>query len=321
MRKLGLVLLALAALSGARALAENASEIALTPMPPLMEEWEYGEVTEPFWRAQAPDGGDAEIDPTAVPQKGPAATRAMAQLLSTPQPGAKVLMTYYPGVRVQVVRQADTEYVQVNVGNRPGTLTGYMRAEDLAFTEAGVRSIQPALVNWMDERWWEEPDTQPHVYSYMDELSQDMGLYGLHSVLGVSEDGWLHVIEKDGEPSGATGFVYRGAETGVMVTGEMPYIYTLPAQDELPFDEAIEWAKATMLADGALDYSNEPVTQQWLDRCTVRIHALTYPDGTLMYNIEFRYNLCDESTSEDFYAGITLYVEGKTVLRHSYGKG
>ena len=66
-------------------------------------------------------------DPTATVQKGVAATGVMAQLLSTPQPGAKVLMTYYPGVRVQVVRRAGAEYVQVNVGNRPGTLTGYMR--------------------------------------------------------------------------------------------------------------------------------------------------------------------------------------------------
>ena len=44
---------------------------------------------------------------TAVPQKGAAATLAMAQLFSTPQPGAKVLMTYYPGVpQVRRAREA-----------------------------------------------------------------------------------------------------------------------------------------------------------------------------------------------------------------------
>ena len=327
MRKsvLALLALVLAAIPGVCALAEGA-EIAVTPVPAMTEEWEYGEATDPIVPAMAapqeaeiPAEAAVAIDQTAVPQKGPAATRVMTQLLGAPQSGAAVLMTYYPGVRVQVVRQADAEYVQVNVGNRPGTLTGYMRASDLSFTELGVRSVQGVLVTW--DYWQNELAQQPHIYSYMDELSQDLGLMGNYSVLGVSEDGWLHVTEGERDPNGATGFVYRGEDTSSMSMRIAPYVRTLPAEGEMSIEEAIEFAKETMLSDNAGDYRGDPVSREYLDRSRAVVEVLAYPDEPLMYSVTFWYDLSIESTSDEFYAGIAFQVEGTEVISTTYGVG
>ena len=242
-------------------------------------------------------------------QKGPAATRVTTQLLSTPQPGAKVLMNYYPGVRVEVVRRSDAEYVQVNVGNRPGTLTGYMRAEDLAFTEAGVRGVQGVEVRY-------EAEDRPRVYSYMDELSQDMGLMWQHyNVLGVSDEGWLHVTFGNGNPSDATGFAYRGSDASEMSIRLAPYVYTLPMQGELTFEEAAAFAKEQMLRDNVEETMGHPVTGEGLDACTVSAYALIYPDGTFFYEIAFI------DADGNFYAHMDITVEGTDVVRYGYGNG
>lgn len=246
----------------------------------------------------------------AVPQKGAAATLAMAQLFSTPQPGAKVLMTYYPGVRVQVVRLAGGEYVQVNVGNRPGTLTGYMRADVLAFTETGIRDVQRVEVTC-------EMDGEATVYSYMDELSQNMGRMLEHyRVLGVSEDGWLHVDCGMGDTDDETGFVYRGQDASGMRLSLAPYIYTRPTQDEVSYEEAVAFAKEQILADGQFaNGTTVPVTLEGMEACEAELEVLYYPNEPLTYVVVFR------NSTGGIYTHIEFYVEGKTILWHYYGNG
>ena len=254
----------------------------------------------------------AEIasDLTATVQKGIAATSVMAQLLSTPQPNAKVLMTYYPGVRVQVVRRAGAEYVQVNVGNRPGTLTGYMRADELAFTEAGIRDVQRVEVTCAI-------DAEATVYSYMDELSQNMGRMLEHyRVLGVSEDGWLHVGCGVGRVDDATGFVYRGPDSSGMRLSLAPYVYTEPTQDEVSFEEAVAFAKEQIIADGQFaNGTTTPVTLEGMQACEVELEVLYYSNEPLTYVVIFR------DSSGEIYTHIEFYVEGKTILWHYYGNG
>ena len=75
-----------------------------------------------------------------------ASTARSAALCDTPREGGEVLMTYYPGVRVEVLREVNTGYVQVNVGDPGGSLTGYMRKEDLVFGEEAVRQNRPLEV-------------------------------------------------------------------------------------------------------------------------------------------------------------------------------
>ena len=249
-------------------------------------------------------------DPTAIPQAGAAATRGTAQLLAAPLKSAKVLMTYYPGVRVQVVRQADAEYVQVNVGNRPATLTGYMRAEDLAFTEQGVRGVAGVWATCS----FDEP---PTVYSAMDALSQEQGRMQSHYlVLGVSADGWMHVLCGSGEPEDATGFAYRGGDAGGMELALAPYVFTLPTQGEVSVEDAIAYARRQIVEDGQLaNGTGEPVTTEGLDACEAHVRVLYYAGEALSYTVTFR----DESGA--IYAFINLYVEGDEVLFSNYGNG
>lgn len=247
------------------------------------------------------------------PQTGVAATKAATALLSTPQQNASVLMTYYPGVRVEVVRLADAQYAQVNVGNRPGTLTGYMRIADLAFTEAGLRSVRGihATCSFAE---------RPAIYSYMDELSQNMGqMLDYYTVLGVSADGWLHVSLGQGSPNDATGFVYRGADASGMSLSEAPYVYTLPVEGELTREEAVQIARERILADGAAAYMSTAesagrVTAEGLDACELEFDILSYYGSDLYYRVFFR----DE---EGIYAGIELTVRGAEVVSFGYGNG
>ena len=62
-----------------------------------------------------------------------ASTAVTAGLYDTPREGGAVRMTYYPGVRVEVLREANEDFVQVNVGREGGSLTGYMRKAELVF--------------------------------------------------------------------------------------------------------------------------------------------------------------------------------------------
>lgn len=246
------------------------------------------------------------------PQTGVAVTKAVAALLSTPQQNAGVLMTYYPGVRVQVVRLMDAQYAQVNVGNRPGTLTGYMRIADLAFTEAGVRNVHGVHATCGFE-------SLPTVYSYMDELSQDMGqMREYDAVLGVSEDGWLHVSMGNGMPQDATGFVYRGADTSGMRLSNAPYAYTLPVEGEPTREDAVRMARERILADGTRAYGvgedGEPVTEEGLDACTVEFEVICYYTDSLYYHVFFR-------DDRGIYAGIELMVRDGQVVSFSYGNG
>ena len=247
------------------------------------------------------------------PQIGVAATKTATPLLSTPQQNAAVLMTYYPGARVQVVRLMDAQYAQVNVGNRPGTLTGYMRIADLVFTEAGLRGVRGVKVTC----GFDDP---PPVYSYMDEMSQNMGqMLSYYAVLGVSGDGWLHVSMGQGAPDDATGFVYRGADTSGMSLSEAPYVYTLPAEGELTREEAIAIARERILADESPAYMRTgedvtPVTREELDACDVEFDVLSYYTDSLYYHIFFR-------DARGIYAGIELTVRGTEVVSVSYGNG
>ena len=253
-------------------------------------------------------------DPTAVAQKGPAATRAMTQLLSAPQPGAKVMMTYYPGVRVQVVRRAGAEYVQVNVGERPATLTGYMRAEDLAFTEAGVRSVRGTWVNC--DSLWGQP-----VYSYMDELSQRLGsLQAYNFVMGVSDDGWLHMDLSTTTEQPVTGFVYRGPDASGMRLNLANFVATVPMEGELTVEEAKAYARQQLLANGVIISGasvGDAISREKLDACECYVTVSYYfDDDALTYSVTFQ-----DVQAGVMYAAIDLRVRGKQVLSRNYGNG
>ena len=158
---------------------------------------------------------------------GRACAKVTADLLDAPNARANVMMRYYIGTRVEVVREVDDAYVQVNVGKPGGSLMGYMEKRDLAFGEKAIRQVRAEAVSYTAE-----VGARCKLYSYPDKLapvSDEAFDINCKSVLGYRQGDWLHV--DDG--LGHTGFVARDE---IVLTGpDYQYadiIYVERAEDE-----------------------------------------------------------------------------------------
>ena len=248
---------------------------------------------------------------------GRACAKVTADLLDAPNAGANVMMRYYIGTRVEVVREVDNAYVQVNVGKQGGSLMGYMEKRDLAFGEGAIRQVQAEAVSYTAE-----VGARCRLYSYPDKLApvHDAEFdISCKSVLGHRQGEWLHV--DDG--LGHTGFVARDE---IQLTGPDYYnaifIYVEPAEDEMTREEAIAYARDVLLAtDDDRTYTEVEgveITAEKLDACLPECDLLYYyemPEVT-MYSIIFR----DPDTGY-VYAGIDFLIKGKEVVQISYGNG
>ena len=250
---------------------------------------------------------------------GPAAAQVAADLLDAPHEDADMLMRYYIGTRVEVIREVDDTYVQVNVGQKGGSLMGYMEKRDLAFGEKAIRSVRAESVTYGTavgtfNRLYSYPDVQAPVLDEAFDIDYKQ-------VLGAKDGTWLHV--EDG--LGGTGFVYRD-EIGLDADYRYAdFIYTQRAEDELSYEEAIAYAKDCLLADGELanGQDNVPLTREMLDGCEADVKVMYYYDTQdVIYDITFIYT---DRTWEDGFpmlcAFVELWVEGEEVVRYGYGNG
>jgi len=247
---------------------------------------------------------------------GRAATAAeQTALLSLPRAGAQELMVYDRGVRVEIVREVDAAYVQVNVGAQGGSLTGYMRRDDLVLGEAAVRGVWPEVHFYVT-------DGRPcRLYGYTDErapvLIEECLIDGAR-VIGQG-DGWLHMEIGVGQ----TGFVRRA---DIAITQEhrstQPYIDAIPMAGELSEADAIVYAKARLLADAQrgvnLYMGMGELTEEALDACRADVRVLLYDSnpGVLEYVITFY----DPQTGGN-HAWLNLRVKGEEILECNYGNG
>ena len=252
-----------------------------------------------------------------------ASTARSAALCDTPREGGEVLMTYYPGVRVEVLREVNTGYVQVNVGDPGGSLTGYMRKEDLVFGEEAVRQNRPLEVCY--ER------TGFTMYSYCDERSDVLMERGDAALYAMGEQGgWIHAAVY-ADSGRITGFVQRDADwEDVRKTAYAAGIRTQPVEGEPSPEDAIAAARAHILADGRqANGTSDAITQALLDSCTVQVDMeYTYDTGDmpgespLWYLVTFFY---PDRTWEDGTPMIcefcVLYVWDGEFVGYDYGKG
>lgn len=243
----------------------------------------------------------------------PAATAVRAGLYDAPREGAQELMRYYIGTRVEVVREVDARYVQVNVGEPGGSLMGYMRRDDLVFGEAAIRSV------WPEEALCVNAQGQTcTLYSYMDERSEVIDpAYTPWQVLGAQEDGWLHCLYDDGR----TGFVDRCAipQMQIEVDGA-PYMCVEPMEGELSREAAIAYARDRILGpDGAQYLAVWPgeVDAQRLARSTPETELLMYDvaSGIITYVVNFR------EADGTIYAGLSFEAVAGDVVSLSAGNG
>ena len=242
-----------------------------------------------------------------------AATAVRTGLYEAPRDGAQELMRYYVGTRVEVVREVDARYVQVNVGTPGGSLMGYMRREDLVFGEPAIRSV------WPEEALCVNAQGQTCVlYGYMDERSEVIDpAYTPWQVLGAQENGWLHCLYDDGR----TGFADRCAipQMQIEVDGA-PYMLVEPMEGELTRAEAIAYARSQILGpDGAQYLSIWPgvVDAERLARCTPEAELLMYhvASGVITYVILFR------EADGTIYAGLSFQTETGDVVSIHAGNG
>lgn len=248
---------------------------------------------------------------------GPACAKVMADLLEAPNAKADVLMRYYIGTRVEVIREVDATYVQVNVGVKGGSLMGYMEKRDLAFGEKAIREVRAEAVSYKAE-----PETVNTLYSYPDALAPILNAefdVDYKQVLGYRGGEWLHV--EDG--LGGTGFIRRDE---IPLEGPdyhyASFIYVEPAEGEMTREEAIAYAKETLLSaedpSAYMDHPETELTQDMLDACTAEVDILYYyetPD-VVMYSVQFRY-----PDSGYVYAGIDFLMQGKEVMKIAHGNG
>lgn len=247
-----------------------------------------------------------------VPQNCDAMTSTLTDLRSAPDEKADVLMCYYPGVRVEVVGEGDGDYVQVNVGDREGGMTGYMNRADLVFGEEAARRVRRVNVMY---------DVACRLYSRMD-TGSEVRYAGFvpdsNAVLGFHGD-WRHVSDARGR----TGFInVADAEMGGEDLSYASYMYTRPLESEMSYEEVLALAKELILEDhrtGAnLNMGMDDVTAEGLDTCDVEIEMYYYygDEQPLFFAISFL------APSGDYhYAWINIWIKGKDMLRYNYGNG
>ena len=259
-----------------------------------------------------------------IPDSNRAAVAQNTALFAEPDERAQVLMEYFSGTRVEVIREADAQYVQVNVGRKGGSLMGYMDKDDLVFGEAAIRENRPMEVCYRHTGW--------PLHSYCDVqsalLAQSMESYCC--AIGEYKD-WMHVKLQTAEGE-ITGFVKkRDTPDWGRIRTSFDYaaqIRTIPTGDEPTEQEAIDYAKARLVADGVPcnAQDGEIVTLERLDRCRAEAEMFYTYDATdaspLWYLVTFYY---DDRTWEDgsemICALACLYVEGGEFIAYDYGKG
>lgn len=245
-----------------------------------------------------------------------AATQTRAPLLDAPREDAHELMRYYIGVRVEVVREVDEQYVQVNVGQPGGSLMGYMRKADLAFEEETIRALPVE-----DARCELQEEQTCKLYAYPDERSNVIDpacMPAVHRVLGMLDSTWIHLQLYDGR----TGFINRADLSGEQVTvAQAIYFPAIPTDEEFSAEEATAYVRSVLLesenVDDYMGKSGEKMDEAKLNACVPEVEILYYPENPdcLEYVVSFR------SAEGYIYAGFSFTARGREVLGIHAGNG
>lgn len=255
----------------------------------------------------------AEYD---TPTIGPAATRILTDLLD--QPNGNVLMTYFPSVRVQVL-ETDNSWVYVRVGDEDGgSLTGYMDADALTYTEDGIRTLLGRITVYASKG-------AVKVMKACDKKSEEIARTDLWwtRIWGYNDE-WLHVYTTNIPKK--TGFVEGSLDDYEFVQDDaIDYCITEPKDDELSYEKAVEEAKR-ILIEQQISYNGgeEPVTRELLDVCSTWVECMYIPKSEVPLYYTVSFYSTDEMRKNgipDVYAWIDLEVEKNQVVGFGFGNG
>ena len=173
-----LLLPAVAAAGG----SENAELAQVTPVPTAAA-------------LKQPDPGSLATVPPQVQRWPMTAVAVPAQedgavaLLDAPDANARVLMTYYAGTRLTVLREAKPGFLQVHIGTREAGAMGYMRRSELRLGSAALREAAPEYVMI-------ELNREVDVYAWCDEGSGVIGSFAAGErffAIGKNDGKWVQI--------------------------------------------------------------------------------------------------------------------------------
>ena len=173
-----LLLPAVAAAGG----SENAELAQVTPVPTAAA-------------LKQPDPGSLATVPPQVQRWPMTAVAVPAQedgavaLLDAPDANARVLMTYYAGTRLTVLREAKPGFLQVQTGTKEAGAMGYMRRSELRLGGAALREAAPEYVMI-------ELNREADVYAWCDEGSGVIGSFAAGErffAIGKNDGKWVQI--------------------------------------------------------------------------------------------------------------------------------
>ena len=132
----------------------------------------------------------------------PAQEDGAVALLDAPDANARVLMTYYAGTRLTVLREAKPGFLQVQTGTKEAGAMGYMRKSELRLGSAALREAAP-------EYMMIELNREADVYAWCDEGSGVIGSFAAGErffAIGKNDGKWVQIAMPD------NGIVTRGDE-------------------------------------------------------------------------------------------------------------
>lgn len=131
---------------------------------------------------------ESETYPT-VAVAAPAQGEETVPMYASPSERDEVLMAYYAGTRVTVLREAMPGFVMAQVGTKEAGVMGYMRKSDLRFDAAAQREIVPRYMMI-------EMNREAAVYAWCDGQSGELGMLAegdLIFVIGRNDDRWMQI--------------------------------------------------------------------------------------------------------------------------------
>ena len=119
----------------------------------------------------------------------PAQEDGAVALLDAPDANARVLMTYYAGTRLTVLREAKPGFLQVQTGTKEAGAMGYMRRSELRLGSAALREAAP-------EYMMIELNREADVYAWCDEGSGVIGSFAAGErffAIGKNDGKWVQI--------------------------------------------------------------------------------------------------------------------------------
>lgn len=148
-----------------------------------------------------PSGKTFFIGPLAIvpPEQGfqltqravaaPETADGTVAMYEQPHEGSAVLMTYYRGAPLEVIRASVNGFYQVQAGTAEAGVMGYMRGQDVEIGERADREVAPSYMELQFNR-------EAKIYAYCDESAKEIGICTVdhtYYAMGKNDGKWVQL--------------------------------------------------------------------------------------------------------------------------------